>query len=70
MLYDMLLCLINEADENDVMILKVEDSAGHSDPDEIEEDPGEGSSPTKNSDADVWKFDPEEVLAAASSYEG
>ncbi|KAK7251008.1 hypothetical protein RIF29_33862 [Crotalaria pallida] len=40
-----------------------------SDPDEVEEDSSEGSTPVEYSDADVWKYDPEEVLAAASSDE-
>ncbi|KAK7290016.1 hypothetical protein RIF29_04121 [Crotalaria pallida] len=42
---------------------------GQSDPDEIEEDPSEGSYPAEYSDADVWEFAPEEVSAAASSDE-
>ncbi|KAK7268374.1 hypothetical protein RIF29_21072 [Crotalaria pallida] len=40
-----------------------------SDPDEIEEDPSEGSTPVEFSDADVCEYDPKEVLAAASSDE-
>ncbi|KAK7289730.1 hypothetical protein RIF29_03600 [Crotalaria pallida] len=40
-----------------------------SDPDEVEEDPSEGSTPAEYSDADVWEYDPEEVPTSTSSDE-